>query len=491
MSFFSALANAEKKHHSQPPPGFSKLTVSEAEKAITGNLCRCTGYRPIADACKSFAADVDLEDLGMNSFWRKSDPEEGRASKLPLFNPKDHICPYTEIKDEYKLTQILNSEKCSWYTPVTLNEFRNLLKSDTVENGAKVKLVVGNTGNGYYKETEKYDKYIDLKHIPELSLVKKDKSGIEFGAALPICKVILSLRQESNSELVFTRIADHMEKIASGFIRNSASLGGNLVMAQRKCFPSDIATLLLAVGSSVLILFTGHKQERIPIEEFLNRPPLDPKDVLLSVHIPYLEPTRNSRLFFESYRAAPRPLGNALPYLNAAFLADVCYSKNGILVNHVQLAFGAYGTKHATRAVEVEECLTGKTLGVEVLHEALKRVKGAIVPEDGTPHPSYRASLAVSFLFRFLISFTKVGTSEGFNDPLLEEVAKSINDTDTSPLEDSPLLSSAKQFVEYNRDYHPVGEPLPKFGAIIQASGLLYYRPFQFSSSGFVAQVRL
>ena len=53
MSLFGALVNTE--------------------KAIEGNLCRCTGYRPIADACKSFACDVDLEDLGFNSFWKKED----------------------------------------------------------------------------------------------------------------------------------------------------------------------------------------------------------------------------------------------------------------------------------------------------------------------------------------------------------------------------------------------------------------------------------
>ncbi|KAK6144148.1 hypothetical protein DH2020_020968 [Rehmannia glutinosa] len=173
MSLFSALANAEKTHCLEASPGFSKLTVSEAEKSITGNLCRCTGYRPIADACKSFAADVDLEDLGINSFWRKGDTKE-KASKLPSYNPTDHIFPYTEeLKDEYKSTKVLNSKNYYWYTPVTIEELESFLHSDMVKNGARVKLVVGNTGTGYYKETEKFDKYIDLRYIPELSVVKR------------------------------------------------------------------------------------------------------------------------------------------------------------------------------------------------------------------------------------------------------------------------------------------------------------------------------
>ena len=65
--------------------GFSKLKVYEAEKAIVGNLCRCTRYRPIADACKSFATDVDMEDLGLNSFWRKGDSKDVKLSNLPLY----------------------------------------------------------------------------------------------------------------------------------------------------------------------------------------------------------------------------------------------------------------------------------------------------------------------------------------------------------------------------------------------------------------------
>lgn len=472
MSFFSALANAEK---TEAPDGFSSLTVSEAEKSITGNLCRCTGYRPIVDACKSCAADVDLKDLGLNSFWKRGDSKEVKASKLPPFNPKDNVCPYVQVmKGECK---ILNSEKLSWFTPVSLQELSSLLNSNMVGNGGLIKLVVGNTGMGYYKETEKFDKYIDLRYIPELSMVMKDDNlGIEFGAALPISKVILHLKEESKSNLLTKKISEHMERVASNFIRNSASIGGNLVMAQRKYFPSDIATLLLAVGSTVCIL-KGSEQERTTIEEFLYGPPLGLKDVLLSVYIPFLEPSRvddsatsDSRLIFESYRAAPRPLGNALPYLNAAFLADVTVSSNKSVVNYARLVFGAYGTKHATRAREVEEYLAGKTLNLTVLDESVRLVKCAVVPEEGTSHPAYRTSLAVSFLFSFLTTF--VDSSLICGGSSLEVAVKCNEEIHTSPLTDKSLLSSAKQLVGSSRDYYPVGEPIPKTGAAIQASGL-------------------
>nr|CAB3456314.1 unnamed protein product [Digitaria exilis] len=63
-SFVSAFALSPLKYN---VPSILKSIHLEAE------ACRCTGYRPIADACKSFASDVDLEDLGLNIFWKRSD----------------------------------------------------------------------------------------------------------------------------------------------------------------------------------------------------------------------------------------------------------------------------------------------------------------------------------------------------------------------------------------------------------------------------------
>ncbi|GLT81893.1 hypothetical protein SLE2022_003210 [Rubroshorea leprosula] len=146
VSLFSAIVNAEKTNRPEPSPGFSKLTVCEAEKAIAGNLCRCTGYQPIIDACKSFAADVDMEDLGFNTFWRKGESNELKKSRLPMLTHNNAICTFPEfLKKEIKVTVPVASEGYCWYSPVSLQQLKSLLQSNEVSNGTSMKFVVGNT----------------------------------------------------------------------------------------------------------------------------------------------------------------------------------------------------------------------------------------------------------------------------------------------------------------------------------------------------------
>ncbi|CAH8309412.1 unnamed protein product [Eruca vesicaria subsp. sativa] len=468
ISLYSALSNAH--NNSQNPPDY--LTSSAAEKSISGNLCRCTGYRPIADACKSFAADVDIEDLGFNSFWKKGESREEMLKKLPPYNPDKDLVAFPEfLKEKIKRQRnVLDESRYHWSTPGSVEELQEILATTTNPGGDRglVKLVVGNTGTGYYKEEKQYGRYIDISHVPEMSMIKKDDRGIEIGAVVTISKVIDALMDEDTSGYVFKKIGIHMEKVANHFIRNSGSIGGNLVMAQSKNFPSDITTLLLAADASVLMVNVGRHEKR-RVGEFLVSPPvIDTKTVLLKVQIPSWTASSTTGLLFETYRAAPRPFGSALPYLNAAFLAVVSHdaaSSRGVVVEKCRLAFGSFGGYHSIRAREVEDFLTGKVLSHSVLFEAARLLKGIIVPSIDTSYTEYKKSLAVGFLFDFLYPLIDSGSWDSERKHV---------DGHVDPTLSLPSLSSAQQVFE-SKEFQPVGEAIIKYGAEMQASGEAVY----------------
>ncbi|KAJ3707268.1 hypothetical protein LUZ61_010973 [Rhynchospora tenuis] len=475
MSLFSSLVNADKDTtRPVPPSGFSKITASEAEEAISGNLCRCTGYRPLVDACKSFASDVDLEDLGLNTFWQRGNKGE-RATKLPNYSIGG-VCTFPEfLKSEIKLSLNISNDSRpqtveeGWFRPNSIEEYYELVDSNSF-NPNDVKIVVGNTSSGVYKDQDLYNRFIDLRGIPELSMIRRNNDGVEIGSAVTISRAIEVLREGKVPTLVFNKIADHMNKVASSFVRNIASVGGNLILAQRGRFESDICTILLAASSSVCIQ-KGSERSTHSLEEFLEMPPCDHRTLLLSIFIPSWVSSGN--VLFETYRAAPRPWGNAVSYANSAFLAETFTNQEtgDVTLEIVQLAFGAYGTEHAIRARRVEEFLKGKIVTAPILLEATRLLKEIIVPTDGTAHTKYRVSLAIGFMFKFLSPLAKSLAKPRKCMPIEYNNVKSCMDS----VDSHNIPISSRQDIVFNSEFRPVGEPIKKSGAELQASGEAVY----------------
>ena len=172
-------------------------------------------------------------------------------------------------------------------------------------------------------------------------------------------------------------------------------------------------------------------------------------------------------MLFETYRAAPRPLGNAVSYVNCAFLghASVDEQSDSLVLSNLRLAFGAYGTEHAIRAKKVEEFLTGKALTASVVLGAIQLLRETVVPMEGTSHPEYRVSAAVGYLFSFLSPLSK-----GIPEPGKSLASSSADSADTDDVRNLPL--STRQETFSSDDYKPVGEPIKKYGVELQASGM-------------------
>lgn len=288
----------------------------------------------------------------------------------------------------------------SWVNVASLQELGSVFKSLQGKRD-RVKVLVGNTSSGYFKEIPNIDMFVDISQIPELLTVHRSAHSLEVGAATRITELMDYLEEYASSHPVAEGLINHLKKLAGAHVRNWGSVGGNLVMAQKFAFESDMATILLGAGASVKVttLKGSHiAVSEMPLDEFLAMGNLDDDRVLQSICIPLGEQST----VFKSFRGAPRPYGNAVAYANAAFLAVV--DEGAARIHKIRLAFGAFGTKHAIRALQVEKLLTERKLSLSLVKEALEVLKKDVVPLEGTSKKEFRVSLAVGFLFDFLFS---------------------------------------------------------------------------------------
>ncbi|CAI5994165.1 unnamed protein product [Closterium sp. NIES-64] len=474
-----------------------------------------------------------------------------------------------EVKGERK------GRKVAWVAPRSLEELRSVLLGGKGEGGAgdggEVRLVVGNTAVGVYPELGRYDGVarvtrVDLKRLPELQRVAWEEGpgdeeseggeggarvmGIRFGAAVCLANVIAVLdtvagkgtdanpSSSSNDNApvvigwdeakaagasaaaaaeVFSGVAAHLRKVAGPHVRNAASIGGNLVLAaSQRAFPSDVATLLLALNASVCTATPtpptassgagggagegaggrdGWVWEEVTLEQFLLRGPLPSTTLLHSVFLPCpsLPPSTASagqQLVFDSFRASVRPSGNAYAYVNAAFLlrltpSSSSSSSSSSIIHSARLVFGAFGSPHAIRARQAESCLlsaaaNGVLTPGSVL-EAVRAVRGEVVPPEGTRWAEYRTEAAVGFLFSFLSRHL----------PQIDPPQKSLQDVAgaaaasatgaaggsvsgdgvRSSSEQQHVVMRGQQVYSVTNDVFPLALPLPKLGVDLQATG--------------------
>jgi xanthine dehydrogenase small subunit len=237
----------------------------QAVQVLSGNLCRCTGYRPILDAAqKMSAAPVQLTNTS------------DLLQKLELLT---HI----ERRPEASLTYML---------PENLGE---LLALRTEHQDAQ--LVAGATDVGLWitKLQKHYAQVIDLTRVAELLRVEHSATHLRIGAAVNLVDAFAAICAQRPQLLAWC------SRFAGLPIRYSATLGGNIANGSPI---GDAMPLLIALGASVVLaslrgerslavedLYTGYRQTVIAADE-----------VVAYIDIPNPSPTEFTRAYKVSKR---------------------------------------------------------------------------------------------------------------------------------------------------------------------------------------------
>ncbi|KAJ8719952.1 hypothetical protein PYW07_011995 [Mythimna separata] len=424
----------------------SDITMLEVEKSLGSQTCRCTGYRPILDAFKSFAKDAprqilleDIEDLQIckknGGACEKSDCQESEWCFVDEDEGKEDIIEF-KLKDDRL-----------WVRALKVKDIFNILER---EGDDSYMLVCGNTAKGVYPIEEYARVLIDISGVKELKGYTLDqnlivKSGTTLTEFLEILKTVAKEQYFGYLQKIY----EHVQKVAHIPLRNVASIAGNLMIKhQNNWFSSDIFLLLEMIGAQVTIQNRLRAKETLTMQQFLKANMRGA--VIWNVMLPPL--SDDCRIF--TYKVMPRS-ENAHAFVNAGFMYKL---KSGNTVTNARIVYGALSPSFI-RADATERYLKGKKLFTnKTLTAAIKILEAELVVEDNPPEPSveYRKKVALGLFYKGLLSLS----------PETNLVAR--YKSGATNLADERPVSRAVQVFDTNHTVWPITQPIQKVEAVIQ-----------------------
>ncbi|KAL8590330.1 hypothetical protein ACOMHN_006446 [Nucella lapillus] len=485
MSMYTLLRN-----HPHPSP-------QRLQAALDGNLCRCTGYRPIIEGYRPFlkgpagcgmgeqccmkqGAARDREMIGHAEHTQSTAQQppkvngDGVHEEKPLYDPtQEPIFPpflKTEGPTLYNQSLQFRSKRVTWYRPTSLAELLDIRKRHP-----DCKLVNGNTEIGIETRLKKlfYDTLVAATHVPQLLAVDHTDLGIRCGASVTLT-TLQGVLTEAVAQLpeyktrVFAAFVEMLHWFAGDQVRNVAALGGNIMTASPI---SDLNPLLLACGATVRVVSTeGTTRDIVMNSEFFpgyRQTALQPSDILLSVLIPYTQQNE----YFYGYKQATRKEDD-ISIVNAGIrvlLDDVS------TVREMTLAFGGMAPT-TVMATNTARSLIGRQWNEELLSEACKHLAEDLPLSAEAPGGmiQYRRSLTVSFFFKtylqILHSLQKQNKALGV--PLPQSYLSAVQSEDRQLPEGSQMFEAVDP---HQPPEDAVHRPLVHMSAYKQTTGEAVY----------------
>lgn len=327
----SPQEDATADDHEVGPNGFDLHSLS-------GNLCRCTGYRPIRDAAYAL---------------------ESPNEKDPLKKRLDSAAPANA-------TTVSTSERSEFRRPATFEE----LLSRYAEQPDAV-LMAGATDLGVEANIRhaRPALVLAIDHLQPLRTLERTADHIEIGAGLTLSEIERSLEGD------IPLLAELFPQFASRLIRNSATLGGNLGTASPI---GDAAPALLALGAS-LVLTSAEGERTVPLAQYFTgyrQTVREAGEVIRAVRIPL--PLAKSSAF---YKIAKRRFDDI-----SSVAAAIAMNVDDGEISQVSIGLGGVAAT-PIQATATEQSLRGRAWNLETIAQAAE-----VMRAEGTPMDDHRAS---------------------------------------------------------------------------------------------------
>jgi len=353
--FIMSLWNCYTDHESSGiRPNRSELATS-----LSGNLCRCTGYRPILDAGEAM---FDLPGVTLD-----------RAELTQQLR---------QLKSNDSL--VLSHGHTRYYAPQSLDELTHLRSKHP-----EATLMAGCTDIGLWvnKQFRDLGDIIYVGDIADLKKIERSSTGLRIGAGVSLSQAYAAIAEH------YPLIRQMWERFASVPIRNAGTLGGNVANGSPI---GDSMPWLIALDAKIILTRAAGSRtialEQLYVDYMKQSMQID--EVVEAIELPL--PTAD--LVFRTYKLSKR-FDSDISAVCAAFTLRL----DNDVIKEARVAFGGMAAI-PKRAAACEAALQGQHWTESTVQTAMQALQADFTPlDDMRASADYRSRTASNLLYRFFM----------------------------------------------------------------------------------------
>ena len=349
------------------------------DDALSGNLCRCTGYRPI------IAAARQMYDLPAAPGWRGPGIDE-RGRRTVSDEERAIAARLATLERDVMLVYECDGQR--FYAPRSVDEISSVLLAHP-----EARLVAGATDVGLWvtKQHRDLGTIVYTGKVRELLETRTTPTHLEIGAAVSLTEALALIDTE------YPALAEVWSRFGSVPIRNSGTLGGNIANGSPI---GDSMPVLLALGAT-LVLRCGQSKREVALDGFYlgyQRSALEAGEFVESIRVLRRDPAAQVRAYKISRR-----FDQDISAVFACFYLRRADGSSDAPVGTIRIGCGGVAAT-PKRATRCEEALAGEPWNEATLAGGEAALESEFEPiTDMRASDAYRRAVLRNLLRRFFL----------------------------------------------------------------------------------------